>query len=82
MGSYHCRLESMMGYGDITWCKGDGCKKFDTCPRAFNEAQKQRAKRWWGSDDYPVCYYSFPPELDCYEANPTETSLKEEAGTG
>ena len=71
-----------MTYGDITWCPGDGCQKFDTCPRAFTEAQKQRAKQWWGSDDYPVSYYAFPKELECYETNAPAKSKQEEAGTG
>lgn len=57
-----------MTFRDMTFCKGDGCTKFATCPRAFNEKQSEAAKRWWGNDSAPVCFFANPKELDCYES--------------
>ena len=71
-----------MGYGDITWCKGDGCKHFNTCGRALTDTIREKARRWWGNDNYLIACYENPKLLSCYEANTTETSLKEETGTG
>ena len=71
-----------MSYGDITWCKASECTHFSTCIRALNDTVIEKAKRWWGGDDFPVSYYSNPKELDCYETNPPAESKQEEAGTG
>lgn len=55
----------MMCYRDRTWCSFTECKKASKCDRAFTESDRQKAKEWWGGDDYPVCFFSEKP--DCYE---------------
>jgi len=57
-----------MTYRDMTFCRGDGCAKFGTCLRAFNEKQAEAARRWWGNDNAPVMFFTNPKELDCYES--------------
>jgi hypothetical protein len=55
----------------MTFCRGDGCKAFDACPRAITEKVEADARRWWGGDDYPIAQWENPKALKCYE-HPTE----------
>lgn len=63
-----------MTFRDMTFCRGDGCTKFGTCPRAFTDKQAEAANRWWGNDNAPVSFYANPKELKCYETNPPAPS--------
>jgi hypothetical protein len=58
----------MMCFRDTTYCPGDGCVKFDSCPRALTPAVLDEAKRWWGGDDAPIARYTEPRQLECYVA--------------
>ncbi len=51
-----------MTYRDRTFCSGNGCIKFDTCPRALTEAVKLQAENL----GYLVSQFAEPKELDCY----------------
>lgn len=66
----------MMGYKDMTFCRGAGCADFHKCPRALNERVLAGAKRWWGNDDAPICQYSNPEALPCYVAGPEDQLLQ------
>jgi hypothetical protein len=61
----------MMHYRDMTFCTGDGCTKFDTCPRALSPVVQAAARRWWGGDDAPIARYTDPKLLACYTPAPT-----------
>ena len=56
----------MISFHGTTYCPGDGCAKFDTCPRALTTAVQDAAKRWWGGDGAPISRFTDPRELDCY----------------
>ena len=47
----------MICYKDKTFC-GSDCTN-QQCGRFFSELDKQKARRWWGSDDAPVAYSDF-----------------------
>ena len=68
----------MMGYRDMTFCKGDGCTKFATCFRALTPAVEKRAEVWWGDKNPPFSTFADPKTLDCYE---TEIIPKPETNT-
>lgn len=57
-----------MTFQDRTFCSGDGCTKFDACPRAFNAAAEKAAAAWWGGPGAPVSLFMFPRTLNCYSA--------------
>jgi len=59
----------VMCFKDRTFCRFTGCVVFNICPRSFTEELKEEALSWWGSEDYPVCFYSTKPE--CYEETET-----------
>lgn len=61
----------MICYRDMTFCSGDGCKKFDTCPRALTDKVKAGAAKWWGGDgsDAPIARFAEPKKLSCYETD-------------
>ena len=63
----------MIGYRDMTFCRGDGCIAFDRCPRAITEKVKAAASRWWGGDDFPIVQFSDPKSLPCYEKPTNDT---------
>lgn len=62
----------MMCYRDMTFCTGDGCKKFDNCPRALTDQVRADAVKWWKSDDAPIAFFESPKELPCYEPETNE----------
>jgi hypothetical protein len=51
-----------MTYRDKTFCSGDGCAKFNQCPRALTEQVKQSAK----TAGLPISRWAEPRLLDCY----------------
>lgn len=63
----------MIGFKDMTFCRGEGCKAFDTCPRAITHKVETDARRWWGGDDYPIIQFENPKALNCYQPPTTET---------
>ena len=56
----------MIAYKDTTFCTAKNCLSFGTCPRALTDLVKADAQRWWGSTEAPICTFSEPEELDCY----------------
>ena len=58
-----------MHYQDKTFCGATNCSKFGKdCPRSYTPEVHARAVKWWGSDDAPVCKFSNPEGLECYDA--------------
>lgn len=57
-----------MTFQDKTFCTGDGCTKFDACPRAYNASAQKAAAAWWGGPGAPISLFLDPPSLDCYSA--------------
>ena len=53
----------MIFYRDMTFCRGDGCVKFNECPRALTEAVWKKAEEF----GLPVSQFTDPKELKCYE---------------
>lgn len=50
----------MICYRDIAFCASE--VEEHTCGREFTKDDAQKAKEWWGSDDYPVAYGKFCEE--------------------
>ena len=49
----------MICFRDMTFCaSSEQCGNTD-CQRKFTDKDKQDAKAWWGSDDFPVAWSSF-----------------------
>ena len=47
----------MICYRDISFCaEGDTCQVRIGCNRHFSDEEKDKAAKWWGGDDYPVCF--------------------------
>jgi hypothetical protein len=42
----------MIGFMDKTWCNSPHCK--NACGRQFTSADRERAIRWWGGEDFPI----------------------------
>lgn len=56
----------MICYRDMTWCQhGETCAKANKCHRAFSASDHYQATKWWGDEDYPICFFVERPE--CYE---------------
>lgn len=50
----------MIHYRDMTFCMdADKCANHESCRRWFSPHQSEMAKKWWGSDDYPVAFSPF-----------------------
>ena len=54
----------MIHYRDMTFCPGEGCKDFNTCPRALTTEVLDAADRWWnkGYRAAPIARYIEPKE--------------------
>ncbi len=52
----------MICYRDMTFCAGDGCFNFDTCPRAITKDVEEGAKR----HGLGIAQFTDPKKLDCY----------------
>lgn len=62
----------MMCYKDREFCTGDGCAKFERCPRALTQEVRAATVRWWGSEEnVPLAVCEDPTKLECYELNTT-----------
>ncbi len=58
----------MIHYLDKTFCTAKNCVNFGTtCSRSLTDEVKADAAKWWGSEDAPICQYSEPETLDCYD---------------
>lgn len=56
----------MLCYKDKTFCPFTACREFATCDRAYTDAVREDAVRWWGSGDAPIALWSSEPR--CYDA--------------
>ena len=66
----------MIHYQDTTFCSGDGCTEFKTCPRALTQKVLKEATRWWGGPDAPIARFENPRELVCYKGPDVKQFLK------
>ena len=58
----------MLSYRGRTFCAATNCVNFGTtCPHSLTDEVKADAAKWWGNDNAPICKYSEPETLDCYE---------------
>lgn len=56
----------MLCYRDRTYCNFScNCKHESTCNRALTADVLAAAKKWWGSNDAPICMYVDKPK--CFE---------------
>lgn len=54
-----------MCYKDMTFCPfSRGCKGASTCGRAITPEVLERAYKWWGSKEAPICTFIDKPK--CY----------------
>lgn len=56
----------MIGFQDRTFCSGDGCAKFNSCPRALTDEVRAAAERWWGGPGAPISEFAEPRGLSCW----------------
>ncbi len=56
----------MICYKDMTFCSGDGCSKFNNCPRALTDKVKKDAKKWWSNNNPPISLFTNPKKLECW----------------
>lgn len=61
----------MIGYRDMTFCRGGGCTKFDKCSKALTEDVKANARKWWNGNNPPIAQFVNPKKLECYENKTT-----------
>jgi hypothetical protein len=54
-------------FQDRTFCAGNGCARFEGCPRALTEDVKVKAVKWWGSNEAPISQFSEPEKLECFQ---------------
>lgn len=52
----------MICYRDMTFCEGDGCTKFDSCPRALTEEVWMKA----ANAELQVSRFANPRSLQCW----------------
>ncbi len=55
----------MICFKDKSFCDKKDCKHFNSCQDAANEITFYKAKKWWGSDEAPVCINS--GDWGCFE---------------
>lgn len=65
----------MMCYKDMTFCSGAGCRCFEGCPRALTKEVYAAAQAWWGGDDPPICEFTSPRNLPCYNVGLDENKV-------
>jgi len=58
-----------MTFMDMTFCSGDGCKNFATCPRALTEKVLLEAKIWSGGIGAGISQFATPRKLECYSGD-------------
>jgi hypothetical protein len=54
----------MIGYKDMTFCTAE-CANL-TCHRNLTEAEREKAIKWWGSEDFPIALSDFSNDCDKY----------------
>ena len=54
----------MICYRDMTFCDFKDCSGFSECHRAMTDKVVLEAKKWWGSEDFPIARFMNKP--DCY----------------
>ena len=52
----------MIVFGDMTFCAGDGCAKFNACPRALSSVVRTLARQ----SQSRIAEFARPRELDCW----------------
>lgn len=55
----------MICYRDMTFCAGDGCSKFDTCPRTLTADVRERAEK----SGLHIAQFTDPKALPCHSDN-------------
>ena len=58
-----------MTYKDTTFCDARECKHFGPCHRSLTDEVLKQAKKWFGGPNPPICQFSEPTKLQCYEPN-------------
>jgi hypothetical protein len=58
-----------MHYKDKTFCSAKNCTEFGTCSRSLTDEVRADAQRWWGTAEAPICTFSEPEGLECYNPN-------------
>lgn len=53
----------MICYRDMTFCAGDGCQRFDGCPRALTEDVRADAQ----AKGLPIMEFEHPKALQCFK---------------
>jgi len=56
----------MIVYLGRIFCTASECANFQTCDRALTQDVKDRAHKWWGSNEAPIARFADPSELQCY----------------
>ena len=54
----------MIGYKDMTFCSANCANQ--TCHRNLTEAEREKAIKWWGSEDFPIALSDFSSDCDKY----------------
>jgi hypothetical protein len=58
-------MEKMMiSYKDMTFCSAE-CANL-SCHRNLTEAEREKAIKWWGSEDFPIALSDFSNVCDKY----------------
>lgn len=56
----------MLCFRDKTYCPFfTGCKKGNLCSRAYTSDVIEDARKWWGSEEAPICLFIGKPT--CFE---------------
>ena len=53
-----------MSYKDMTFCEAKCANQ--TCRRNLTEAEREKAIKWWGSEDFPIALSDFSTDCDKY----------------
>lgn len=53
----------MIHYRDMTFCSGDGCRKFSNCHKALTEQVKEKAEKF----GLPIAQWEEPRKQTCWE---------------
>lgn len=52
----------MLCYRDRSYCSWSNKCGNDSCHRKFTEEDREHATKWWGDENFPVCYGDFYTE--------------------
>lgn len=70
----------MMCYLDMTFCEA-ACENF-ACRRKFTDADRDKARQWWGGDNAPVAFSDFSPKCIDYQPAQVDTDAKRQDPKG